>query len=166
MSKSVKTIEDSLNIEAHDYLDQKSTDIVERVDTNLEVINDDHDQELDEDFVTVRNNINSLIESTKEDLQQIRLLAISSEDPKAWQAWTSALKVLVDLNNDLIALYEKRNKAKTKPEKPSKDENGDSSQQVTNNNLFVGSPKELNKLLKDLNNGDVDLNDITTTSDE
>ena len=65
-------------------------------------------------------------------------VAKASEHPRAYEVVSTIMKTLVDANKDLVSMSEK--KAKDQP----KEENA----QVTNNNLFVGSTADLQKLIK------------------
>ncbi len=142
------TIEDSLGIEP--YEEKKELAPIEH--------KDEFDENMDADFVEVRDNLKELVQENKDYLDDAMRLARSTEDPKAFMAANQFLKTLMELNSKLVSLYEQRNKSK-----PKQAESKEPSQ-VTNNTLFVGSGKELNKLINDLKNGDMTVNDITNTS--
>ena len=101
-------------------------------------------EESDQDFKYARENFYNIIETGTEALQQMLDVAKASEHPRAYEVVSTIMKTLVDANKDLVSMSEK--KAKDQP----KEENA----QVTNNNLFVGSTADLQKMLKDIREDD------------
>lgn len=101
-------------------------------------------EESDQDFKYARENFYNIIETGTEALQQMLDVAKASEHPRAYEVVSTIMKTLVDANKDLVSMSEK--KAKEQP----KEENS----QVTNNNLFVGSTSDLQKMLKDIREDD------------
>lgn len=95
----------------------------------------------EKDFNYARQNFYNVIEKGTEALEDMLQVARSSEHPRAYEVVSTIMKTLVDANKDLVAMGEKKAKAQ-QPE-----ENG---KNVTNNNLFVGSTAELQKMLRDL----------------
>ena len=73
-------------------------------------------------------------------------VAKASEHPRAYEVVSTIMKTLVDANKDLVAMSDKKAKA----EEPAKL----ASHGTVNNNFFVGSTAELQKMLKDLRNND------------
>lgn len=94
------------------------------------------------DYKYARENFYSVIETGTKALEQMLDVAQASEHPRAYEVVSTLMKTLVDANKDLVKMNEDRKKAKA-PE-------GQESKNVTNNNLFVGSTSELQKMLKDL----------------
>ena len=94
------------------------------------------------DFKYARENFYSVIETGTKALEQMLDVAQASEHPRAYEVVSTLMKTLVDANKDLVKMNEDRKKAKAPEEQDSKN--------VTNNNLFVGSTSELQKMLKDL----------------
>jgi len=75
-------------------------------------------------------------------------IAKQSEHPRAFDVVGGLMKQLADINGQLLDLTEKRQKLLEK--KPTANEQP----HVTNNNaIFVGSTSELNKMLRQINNG-------------
>ena len=101
-------------------------------------------EESEQDFKYARENFYNIIETGTEALQQMLDVAKASEHPRAYEVVSTIMKTLVDANKDLVSMSEK--KAKDQP----KEENA----QVTNNNLFVGSTADLQKMLKDIREDD------------
>lgn len=96
--------------------------------------------DLDNDFTYARENFYNVIEKGTEALEDMLRVAQASEHPRAYEVVSTIMKTLMDANKDLVDLSDKKSK-KDEPEKE---------QQVTNNNLFVGSTAELQKMLKDM----------------
>jgi hypothetical protein len=100
------------------------------------VINNDQDS----DYELARHNIKTILDKGNDALDELISVASQSQHPRAYEVLSTMIKTLADTNKDLL------NIAKTK-----KELEGDSQTQQTktiNNNLFVGSTSELQKLLK------------------
>ena len=95
------------------------------------------------DFKYARGNFYNVIEKGTEALEDMLRVAQASEHPRAYEVVSTIMKTLMDANKDLVELSDK----KQKKEDP-KDNNN-----VTNQNLFVGSTAELQKMLKDMKDG-------------
>lgn len=104
---------------------------------------DEKSQEIDNDYKYARQNFYNVIEKGTDALEQMIDVARASEHPRAYEVVSTLMKTLVDANKDLVDLSAKKNHV---PEEEKKDGN------VTNNNLFVGSTSELQKMLKDMKN--------------
>lgn len=96
------------------------------------------------DYRYARDNFYNVIEKGTQALEDMLDVAKASEHPRAYEVVSTIMKTLVDANKDLVSMSEK--KAKDQP----KEENA----QVTNNNLFVGSTADLQKMLKDIREDD------------
>ena len=96
--------------------------------------------EQDNDYQYARENLYNVIEKGSNALESIIDIANASEHPRAFEVVATIMKTLTDANKDLVKMGEDKAK-KTEPEKDSN---------VTNNNVFVGSTKELQSMLKDL----------------
>lgn len=94
-----------------------------------------------QDFEYARGNMISILEKGNEALGNLMDVADQSQHPRAYEVVASLIKTLADTNKDLLEL-QKRNKDLKK------DEEGDKSPRTINNNLFVGSTTELQRLLK------------------
>jgi len=96
----------------------------------------------DNDYKYARENFYSVIETGTKALEQMLDVAQASEHPRAYEVVSTLMKTLIDANKDLVKMNEDRKKSKAPEEQDHKS--------VTNNNLFVGSTSELQKMLKDL----------------
>ena len=92
------------------------------------------------DYQYARDNFYNVIEKGSTALEEMLDLAKASEHPRAYEVVSTIMKTLVDANKDLVSMSEKKAEEKG----PAEDKN------VTNNNLFVGSTAELQKMLKDM----------------
>lgn len=99
-----------------------------------------------DDFEYARENFYNVIEKGTRALEEMLDVAKASEHPRAYEVVSTIMKTLVDANKDLVAMSDKKAKA----EEPAKL----SPPGTINNNLFVGSTAELQKMLKDLRNND------------
>lgn len=97
----------------------------------------------DNDFTYARENFYNVIEKGTEALEDMLRVAQASEHPRAYEVVSTIMKTLMDANKDLVDLSDKKQK-RDEPQE----------QAVTNNNLFVGSTAELQKMLKDLRDGE------------
>ena len=106
--------------------------------------------DVDKDYEYTRSNLYSLIEKGQESLNGIMELAGESASPRAYEVAGQIIKSVADTTDKLMELQKK---VKEVDEEKNKTTNN-----VTNNALFVGSTSELSKMLKDgiLNNNDKD----------
>ena len=95
---------------------------------------------IDEDYETSRETYLELIEGGKESLELMIQVARESEHPRAFEVLSGMIKNVADVTDKLMELN-KRHKEIIKEDKPDK--------QITNNNLFLGSTTELQRLLLD-----------------
>lgn len=98
------------------------------------------------DYEYARQNIYSIIETGAHALDELAQVAAQSQHPRAYEVLANLVKTMVEANKDLMNL--KKTKAEIDNANPD---------QVTNNkvqnNLFVGSTAELQKLLSSMKNG-------------
>ena len=108
------------------------------------------DNDVTKDYDYTRANLYSLIEKGQETLNGIMELAGDSASPRAFEVAGQIIKSVADTTDKLMDLQKK---VKEVEEEKSKTTNN-----VTNNALFVGSTSELSKMLKQgiLNNNDQD----------
>ena len=111
---------------------------------------DTSDNDVTKDYDYTRANLYSLIEKGQETLNGIMELAGDSASPRAFEVAGQIIKSVADTTDKLMDLQKK---VKEVEEEKSKTTNN-----VTNNALFVGSTSELSKMLKQgiLNNNDQD----------
>lgn len=116
----------------------------------IATVGDDHEftqeefnNELEFDIAVARQNIHRVIENSKEVLESAAKVAMDTEHPKVYESYSALLKSISDASTALVNIHVQK-KAILKSDK--KEEGGN----VTNNNtaVFVGTPAELSKLLK------------------
>jgi len=115
-------------------LDLAPIEIVE-----AEKIKVDND-EIKTDFEYARGNLINIIEKGNEALDGILDVAGMSQHPRSFEVAATIINSLAAANKDLLELSKRR-----------KELEGEKSPTTINNNLFVGSTAELQKLIK--NNG-------------
>ena len=118
------------------------------VKNEIEKVND-----IEKDYTYTRGQLYSLIEKGQEAINGIMEVAGESASPRAYEVAGQIIKSVADTTDKLIDLQKK---LKDIDEDTQKTTNN-----VTNNSLFVGSTAELSKLLK---NGL--LNNNTTSNDK
>ena len=104
--------------------------------------------EIDKDYDYTRGNLYSLIEKGQDAINGIMEVAGESASPRAYEVAGQLIKSVADTTDKLLDLQKKV--------KDVKEENGSTTNNVTNNALFVGSTSDLSKILKKqfLNNKD------------
>tara|TARA_Y100001963_G_C6787699_1_gene453806 strand:- start:3355 stop:3687 length:333 start_codon:yes stop_codon:yes gene_type:complete len=90
------------------------------------------------DYEYSRDTYYELLEKGKESLETMIEVAKESEHPRAFEVLSGMIKNLSDVNDRLMDLNKKN-----------KEINQEEVKQVTNNNLFLGSTSDLQKLLKE-----------------
>ena len=101
---------------------------------------DSSDNDVTKDYDYTRANLYSLIEKGQETLNGIMELAGDSASPRAFEVAGQIIKSVADTTDKLMDLQKK---VKEVEEEKTKTTNN-----VTNNALFVGSTSELSKMLK------------------
>ena len=147
MKDSFESLNDTFNtdpveVEAITSPEKKS------VKNEIEKVND-----IEKDYTYTRGQLYSLIEKGQEAINGIMEVAGESASPRAYEVAGQIIKSVADTTDKLIDLQKK---LKDIDEDTQKTTNN-----VTNNSLFVGSTAELSKLLK---NGL--LNNNTTSNDK
>jgi hypothetical protein len=102
---------------------------------------------LGDDFTHTRDNLRELLATGQKALEQALLVAQASEHPRAFEVVGNLMKQMADINQQLLDLHNQKQKI----EAPSKKDSGLS--KTVNNNLFVGTTADLNKLIKDMTKG-------------
>mgnify|MGYP001497959954 CR=1 FL=1 len=104
--------------------------------------------DVDKDYQYTRANLYSLIEKGQETLNGVMELAGESASPRAYEVAGQVLKSTADITDKLADLQKKM--------KDLDEDNVKTTNNVTNNAVFVGSTTELQKMLKQeiLNNKD------------
>ena len=135
MSKSEKyeDLNDTFNVSG-DITVPEVTNI--ETTKNMPTTSDD----IRKDYEYTRGNLYSIIEKGQEAINGIFELAQESEMPRAYEVAGQLIKSVSDATDKLMDLQKKL--------KDIEGETGKTTNNVTNNALFVGSTSELSKLLK------------------
>ena len=96
--------------------------------------------EIQKDYEYTRANLYSLIEKGQESLNGIMELAGESASPRAYEVAGQIIKSVADTTDQLMELQKKV--------KEIDEDNHKTTNNVTNNAVFVGSTSELSKMLK------------------
>ena len=91
------------------------------------------------DYDLVRQNLKDIIDQGKVAIEGILDVAGEGDSTRAYEVVSQLLKSTSEANKDLLDLHKKK--------KELEKEDGSPKNQTTNNNLFVGSTKDLQRLL-------------------
>lgn len=94
----------------------------------------------DNDFEFARRNYYDLLVKGSEALEEMMEVARATEHPRAFEVLSGMMKNVADINGNLIDLHKKKSDM-TKNEQPALPN------QTTNNNVFVGSTTDLQRML-------------------
>jgi len=125
------SIDEALNIES---------DIVESKPIKKPEIIKSKDDDIEKDYTYSRANLYSLIEKGQEAINGIMEVAGEGGSPRAYEVAGQLIKSVADTTDKLIDLQKKL--------KDVEDEAKKTTNNVTNNAVFVGSTSELQKMLK------------------
>ena len=116
-----------------------NSEIVEVVSEDIQILNK-IDNDIKKDYEYTRANLYSLIEKGQEAINGIMELASETDQPRAYEVAGQLIKSVGDVTDKLIDLQKKL--------KDVEEETVKTTNNVTNNAVFVGSTAELSKLLK------------------
>jgi hypothetical protein len=120
---------------------------VNNIVSNL--IADAHNDSAKTDFEAARANIHNMIENGNDAMHKLALIAESSQHPRAFEVLAKLMDTMLNANEKLLDLQTKIREISAADAPISE------KAKTINNNLFVGSTAELQKVLKDMkNNGD------------
>ena len=111
-----------------------------RKEKNLPVPEQTHDQQLEDDFQEARNILKRSASYSEEAIQGIMHIAKNSDHPRAYEVAGQLINSLQNNAKDMLDVQAKQKKI-TQDDKPK------SKGATTNNNLFVGSTKDLLRAL-------------------
>jgi len=131
MNNNYESIDEALNIDS---------DIVESKPIKKPEIIKSKDDDIEKDYVYSRANLYSLIEKGQEAINGIMEVAGEGGSPRAYEVAGQLIKSVADTTDKLIDLQKKL--------KDVEDETKKTTNNVTNNAVFVGSTSELQKMLK------------------
>ena len=115
-----------------------------KIDIIDKIIADGHDDSAKKDFETARANIHEIIEDGKEAMFKLAEIASSSQHPRAFEVYAKLMDSLVAANQKLLDMQSKIR------EIDAKNSATNQGAKTINNNLFVGSTAELQKVLKEM----------------
>ena len=131
MNNNYDSIDDALNIES---------DIVETKPIKKPEIVKSKEDDIEKHYTYSRANLYSLIEKGQEAINGIMEVAGEGGSPRAYEVAGQLIKSVADTTDKLIDLQKKL--------KDVEDEAKKTTNNVTNNAVFVGSTSELQKMLK------------------
>jgi len=132
---SYDPIDEALNTSSIEVSDTPENGCVKRKDKLRDV-----SKEVQQDYDYTRSNLYSLIEKGQESLNGIMELAGESASPRAYEVAGQIIKSVADTTDKLMELQKKV--------KDIDEDNHKTTNNVTNNAVFVGSTSELSKMLK------------------
>ena len=107
----------------------------------------DKENNIENDYEHSRDTYYDLIEKGRESLELMIQVARESEHPRAFEVLSGMIKNISDVNDKLMDLN-KKHKDINKPEENTNElPNG-----TTNNNVFIGSTTDLQRMLGNLDN--------------
>lgn len=113
-----------------------------REENNLPVPPANAEQDLEDDFQEARDILKRTAEYSEEAIKGMLHIARNSDQPRAYEVAGQLIKALQDNANAMMDVQDKAKKVKGEEVKAK-------NSAVTNNNLFVGSTKDLLRALKD-----------------
>mgnify|MGYP003649886363 FL=1 len=121
----------------------------------------DNNENVDNDFEFARKTYYDLLMKGSEALEEMMEVARATEHPRAFEVLSGMMKNVADVNGNLLDLHKKKkeyNKEDALKELP---------QGTTNNNLFVGSTSDLQRMLLSKDSDDeqdnvVDISEYTS----
>ena len=105
-----------------------------------------HDDSARNDFEAARANLYEVIQTGQEAMDKLTEIAGQSQHPRAFEVLAKLMDTMVNTNKELLELQSKIR------ELDAVDSPVNEKAQTINNNLFVGSTAELQKVLKDMKN--------------
>ena len=104
-------------------------------------LTDQDKKNIKDDYETSRDTYLELIESGKRGLDLMVEVARESEPPRAFEVLSGMIKNVADVTDKLMDLNKKHKEIKNDPKQD------DEAKAITNNNVFIGSTTDLQRLL-------------------
>jgi hypothetical protein len=123
-------LDETFNVEPLELTTYKKQEVVQSGSSEKDISND---------YEYTRENLYNLVENGNAALEDLVELAKQSEHPRTYEVLATLIKTIGDTTDKLSVLHEKQQKLNDEVE---------SSGDVTNNNLFVGSTTDLIDILK------------------
>lgn len=102
--------------------------------------------EIDEDYILARDTYKEVMVTGTKAIKKLSNIATETEHPRAFEVLSKSIKDVADVADKLMKLQ--KEKAKVKGE-------GTSGKKVTNNNVFIGSTTDLQRMLIDSDKGEI-----------
>lgn len=106
-----------------------------------------HDDSARQDFEMARANIYEVIQNGQEAMMKLGQIADSSQHPRAFEVLGKLMDTMLQANKELLELQTKIREINVI------DSPVNEKAQTINNNLFVGSTTELQKMIENIRNG-------------
>lgn len=123
-----------------DALDKTFQTSKTEVETSLPVVSQSHEDKLEGDFEEARMALKRAMAYNEEAVQGILSIAQNSDNPRAYEVAGQLIKSMAEGAKDIMDVQEKKQKI-------DKNDGKLGQNNVTNNNLFVGSTSELLKMI-------------------
>lgn len=120
------------------------TPIEKEVDAVTKIIAEAHNDSAKQDFEIARANIHNMLENGQDAMVKLAQIADSSQHPRAFEVLAKLMDTMLVANEKLLDLQTKIRDISTS-DSPINDK-----AKTINNNLFVGSTAELQKVLQDM----------------
>lgn len=121
-------------------VESKKTDIIDVTSEVQKVDANNMTQDLTDAYQQSRENLQGMIDQGKEAMDEILEIAKQGQHPRAFEVYGTLLKNMVDANKELLNIQ----KQMREMDGSKKDQPATSIDKA----IFIGSTKELNKLLK------------------
>lgn len=110
------------------------------------------------DYEYARTNIYSAIEEGISSMRELGALAQASDSARTYEVLANLIRTVVEANKDLVKMGQEKKRTEMEEEarREMHEERKEEPQNVTNNNLFIGSTSELQKMLKEFNGENTD----------
>jgi hypothetical protein len=109
------------------------------------IMNDSKNDTALKDFETARMNIQAVIENAKDAINELAEVATASQAPRAYEVLAKLIDTTVNANKSLLDMQKQIRELNNIESSMNKDTN-----KTINNNLFVGSTAEMQKILKEI----------------
>lgn len=143
MSKFEKNME-----EFFDVVPRESENLPEKVYDSIP--HETLELDLRKDYEIARENIHELIEKSKDAIDDILAIARESEKGRDFEVAAGLLKNTIEANERMMDLHKKVREISNYKQKGSSD-----GQTTIKNTLFIGSTKDLSKMIKEINEKEV-----------
>lgn len=111
----------------------------------------------DNDFQYVRENLYEVLEKSKTALDDVLRLAQQSQHPRAYEVLNQMLRTVADVSSSLTDLHVKSTRIQIDKERSGL---GNINNKTINNNMFVGTTAEIQKMLSNISSQSTDEEDI------